>query len=115
MFDSNWPPAFEDFGIGREPREKRPNRRESEVAVVGRQLREVLAAAHREPDGSHPVPLAGVIDRAAVLNQAVEQPLVVASRLEIEPAVLPSVVGGVVVAVVEDGDAGPDPIAHSRC
>jgi len=91
------------------------NRLEAEVTVVGGQPREVLAGALGEPDGTLPVALAGVIDRTAVLNKPVKQAFVVASGLEFEPAVLPGVVGGVmIVATVEDGDASPKPIAHSR-
>jgi len=56
----------------------------------------------------------GVVDRGGELDEPVEELLVVGAGFEVEPAVLPRVVGGVVLARVVDGDARPEVVVHAR-
>ena len=92
--------------VGSEPREEPPNIVDVDAAVVLGECFEVLASALCEPRRARPVPLGRVVDRRGELDEAVEQPLVVARS--VEPALLPGVVGGVVSARVVDGDPGPE-------
>ena len=94
------------------PREKRPHVVEIHPAVVGRQPVEVPARALGQPLRARPVLVRGVIDDGGELDEPVEQALVVAV-CEVEPLLLPGVVGGVVPAGVVDGDAGPEVGVHA--
>jgi hypothetical protein len=106
-------PTLDHFGVRRESREVFPDRTDVHAPVLAGKPGEILPGAPGEPGRAAPVAVVRVVDRRRVLDEAVQEPLVVGSGLEFEPAVLPGVVGGVEGPRVEDGDPGTQVALHT--
>jgi len=100
------------LGVRRHGREVPPHRLQVDPAIRTREPREVVGRALGQPRRPGPVPVGDVVDRGGELDEAVEEPLVIGARLQVEPVVLPGVVGGVVAAGVVDRDAGAEVGLH---